>query len=139
MTGLDALLSQGQGPAIAIRLVVPPGAESTPSLANIEICRTRFGSGHAWDQAVLPLYAEAGVLSLGNFGPYLRELILFAFTTRTRSFLPESSKARHTNVQISQPMPTHIMLLIASAMTHGHGEEYRKAGLLTTAVASRAT
>jgi hypothetical protein len=32
-------------------------------------------------------------------------------------------------------MPTHIMLLIASASTHGHGEEYRSAGPL--AVASR--
>jgi hypothetical protein len=36
-------------------------------------------------------------------------------------------------------MPTHIVLLIASAMTQGHGEEYRRAGLLTTAVTSRAT
>jgi hypothetical protein len=50
-----------------------------------------------------------------------------------------SSKALHTNVQISQPMLTHIVVLIASAMTQGHGEEFRKAALLTTAVSSRAT
>jgi glycosyltransferase involved in cell wall biosynthesis len=71
VTALDELVSQGHGPAIAMRLVLPPGAETTPSLAKIEICRTRFGSGHAWDQAVLPLYAEGGVLSLGNLGPVL--------------------------------------------------------------------
>src|SRR3984885_11247641 len=71
VTALDEMLAQGQGPAIAMRLVVPPSGEAIPSLSKIDICRTRFGSGHGWDQAVLPLYAEAGVLSLGNFGPVL--------------------------------------------------------------------
>ena len=30
--------------------------------------------------------------------------------------------------QITQPMPTHIALLIASASTHGRAEEYRRPG-----------
>jgi hypothetical protein len=48
-------------------------------------------------------------------------------------------KALHANVQTSQPIPTHIVLLIAIAKIQGDGEEYRRAGLLTTVVTSRAT
>jgi glycosyltransferase involved in cell wall biosynthesis len=54
-----------------MRLVLPPGVEARPVLSKIEICQTSFGSGHAWDQFVLPFYAGSGVLSLGNFGPVL--------------------------------------------------------------------
>jgi hypothetical protein len=49
---------------------------------------------------------------------------------------PSRSKALHTNVQTSQPIPTHIVLLIVSAKTQGNAEEYRRAGLLTTVVTS---
>jgi glycosyltransferase involved in cell wall biosynthesis len=56
---------------LGMRLIVPPGAEVKLVLPQIEVRRTRFGSGHAWDQFVLPLYARSGVLSLGNFGPVL--------------------------------------------------------------------
>ena len=52
-----------------MRLVLPPGVEARPVLSKIGICHTSFGSGHAWDQLVLPLYAGAGILSLGNLGP----------------------------------------------------------------------
>jgi hypothetical protein len=31
-------------------------------------------------------------------------------------------------VQTSQPMPAHIVLLILSASTHGHGDEYLRTG-----------
>jgi hypothetical protein len=49
-------------------------------------------------------------------------------------------KALHANVQTSQPIPTHIVLLIVSAKTQGNAEEYRRARLLiTTVVTSRAT
>jgi glycosyltransferase involved in cell wall biosynthesis len=54
-----------------MRLIVPPRAEVKLVLPQIEVRRTRFGSGHVWDQFVLPLYARSGVLSLGNFGPVL--------------------------------------------------------------------
>jgi glycosyltransferase involved in cell wall biosynthesis len=56
---------------LEMRLVMPPGAEVKSGLSQIEVCRTSFGSGHGWDQFVLPLYARFGVLSLGNFGPVL--------------------------------------------------------------------
>jgi glycosyltransferase involved in cell wall biosynthesis len=54
-----------------MRLALPPGVENKPVLSKSGICGTRFGSGHIWDQFVLPLYAGSGVLSLGNLGPVL--------------------------------------------------------------------
>lgn len=54
---------------LGFQLVVPPGADVKPALSQIEVRRTKVGSGHAWDQFVLPWYATSGVLSLGNFGP----------------------------------------------------------------------
>jgi glycosyltransferase involved in cell wall biosynthesis len=56
---------------LGFRLVLPPGADVKLALSQINVRRTKFGSGHAWDQLVLPLYATSGVLSLGNFGPVL--------------------------------------------------------------------
>jgi glycosyltransferase involved in cell wall biosynthesis len=56
---------------IGFRLVLPPGAIATTALSQIDVCQTNFGSGHVWDQLVLPWYATSGVLSLGNFGPVL--------------------------------------------------------------------
>ena len=66
----DILLRNSElGGRLAMRLILPPGVEAKPALSKIDICRTSFGSGHAWDQFVLPFYAGAGVLSLGNLGP----------------------------------------------------------------------
>jgi len=68
---LDAILSDEADIArrLRLQLVLPPNAEPTLALSQIEVRRTRFGSGHAWDQFVLPFHARSGVLSLGNFGP----------------------------------------------------------------------
>jgi glycosyltransferase involved in cell wall biosynthesis len=73
VTALDEILSQNRDIAsrVAMRLVLPPGAETKMTLSQIEMCRTRFGSGHTWDQLVLPFKERSGVLSLGNFGPVL--------------------------------------------------------------------
>ncbi len=54
-----------------MRLILPPGVQVKPALSRIAICETSFGSGHAWDQLVLPLYARSGLLSLGNFSPII--------------------------------------------------------------------
>ena len=64
---LDEWLAHDRAAGLALRLVVPPTAEPMPSLARIGICRTRFGSGHAWDQFVLPLYARSGLLQPRQF------------------------------------------------------------------------
>jgi glycosyltransferase involved in cell wall biosynthesis len=69
VAALDERLADDRAARLASRLIVPPAADAMPSLARIGICRTRFGSGHAWDQFILPFYARSGLLSLGNFGP----------------------------------------------------------------------
>ena len=71
VAALDDILTQDSGRTrlAAMRLIVPPTVRKPPALSNIAVCRTGFGSGHAWDQFVLPFHAGAGVLSLGNFGP----------------------------------------------------------------------
>ena len=66
----DILAQEGDSTSrAAMRLVVPPAVRKPPALSKIAVCRTAFGSGHAWDQFVLPFHARAGILSLGNFGP----------------------------------------------------------------------
>jgi glycosyltransferase involved in cell wall biosynthesis len=71
VSALDDILAAASGHATLpeMRLVVPPGAQGKPVLSRIGICQTGFGSGHAWDQLILPRYAGSRVLSLGNFGP----------------------------------------------------------------------
>ena len=71
VAALDAILSQDGDLAdrLQFRMVLPPAAGATTDLSNILACRTSFGSGHAWDQLIFPLYERAGLLSLGNFGP----------------------------------------------------------------------
>jgi len=73
VASLDEISSQDGDLArrLGFRLVLPPGADLKLALSHIDIRHTKFGSGHAWDQFVLPRYATAGVLSLGNFGPVL--------------------------------------------------------------------
>jgi|SRR5664280_108202 len=71
VTALNQILSDEDDIARLpeLRLVLPPGVAVKPVLSKIGICQTNFGSGHVWDQFVLPLYARSGVVSLGNFGP----------------------------------------------------------------------
>jgi glycosyltransferase involved in cell wall biosynthesis len=71
LNALDGILSESDELArqLEVRLILPPSAETRLVLSHIGIGRTRFGSGHLWDQFVLPLYVKSGVLSLGNFGP----------------------------------------------------------------------
>lgn len=73
VAALDGILATEAdiGKRLALRLVLPPAAKGAPQFSKIGICQTSFGSGHLWDQFVLPLFAGTGVLSLGNFGPVL--------------------------------------------------------------------
>jgi hypothetical protein len=70
MNGLGTIerLGDDRAARLALRLIVPPAADAMSSFARIGICRTRFGSGHACDQFILPFYARSGLLRLGNFG-----------------------------------------------------------------------
>jgi glycosyltransferase involved in cell wall biosynthesis len=81
-----------------MRLVVPPGTENVPSLSAIEVERTGFGSGHPWDQLVLPLHARDRVLSLGNFGPLLARRHIVCIHDANTFILPESYSRTFTAV-----------------------------------------
>jgi glycosyltransferase involved in cell wall biosynthesis len=92
LAGLDVLLSEDGAPAaqVAMRLALPPQVKAAPPLASIDICRTSIGSGHAWDQFVLPFYARAGVLSLGNSGPLLARRHIVCIHDANTFILPDS-------------------------------------------------
>jgi glycosyltransferase involved in cell wall biosynthesis len=92
VAALDDLIAQNRDLAagLAMRLVLPGVADAPRSLERIGICRTRFGHGHAWDQLVLPFYAGAGVLSLGNFGPVFARRHIVCIHDANTFILPES-------------------------------------------------
>jgi glycosyltransferase involved in cell wall biosynthesis len=92
VAALDELLSERDDIArqLRMRLVLPPGVKARPVLAKIGICQTSFGSGHAWDQFVLPWYARSGVLSLGNFGPVLAQNHIVCIHDANTFIQPES-------------------------------------------------
>ena len=73
VASLDEIFAENGDVAsrLGLRLVLPPDADVKFELSQIDVRHTKFGSGHAWDQFVLPWYAASGVLSLGNFGPVL--------------------------------------------------------------------
>jgi glycosyltransferase involved in cell wall biosynthesis len=70
---MDQILLEDKEIAGRLRfdLIVPPSSPDDIELSQIGTRRTPLGSGHAWDQCVLPFYRNSGVLSLGNFGPLL--------------------------------------------------------------------
>ena len=90
VVALDKLL-QDDDRAIAVQLMLPPNAQ-TPTLpiSRISNCRTSLGSGHVWDQVVLPLYARTGVLSLGNFGPVISRNHIVCIHDANTFIYPES-------------------------------------------------
>lgn len=92
VTALDEILAENPYLAekLSLRLVVPPGVIAKPALTKIAICQTSFGSGHAWDQFVLPLYEGSGILSLGNFGPVLARNHIVCIHDANTFVLPES-------------------------------------------------
>jgi glycosyltransferase involved in cell wall biosynthesis len=92
VAALDDILSQQDSLARwpRMRLMLTPGAEAIPVLSKIGICRTSFGSGHFWDQLVLPWYAGSGVLSLGNFGPMLARNHIVCIHDANTFIQPES-------------------------------------------------
>jgi glycosyltransferase involved in cell wall biosynthesis len=91
VAALDALLPKnGDAPArTGLRLLVPPAADMSMPLCNIEISRAPFGSGHAFDQFVVPFYG-AGVLSLGNLGPVLAHKHIVCIHDANTFILPDS-------------------------------------------------
>lgn len=90
VSALDEILSQAADAAPAIQLVLPPGVGTKLALSTIGETKTGFGAGHAWDQFVLPFYVREGVLSLGNFGPFLTRCSIVCIHDANTFILPES-------------------------------------------------
>ncbi len=66
--GIDAILaSQGRKALV----VTPPGCPA-PAFEALDVLRTGPGSGHPWEQAVLPVRWRGPLLSLCNTGPLAR-------------------------------------------------------------------
>ncbi len=92
VASLDEICSENGDVArrVGFRLVLPSGAGTTPALSHIDVCQTKFGSGHVWDQLVLPWHAGSGVLSLGNFGPVLARNHILCIHDANTFIEPES-------------------------------------------------
>jgi glycosyltransferase involved in cell wall biosynthesis len=91
VAALDGLLSEiGDRMIPSMQVVLPPRAEAKLSLSRIAVTQTSVGSGHLWDQFVLPFYAGAGVLSLGNSGPILARNHIVCIHDANVFILPES-------------------------------------------------
>jgi glycosyltransferase involved in cell wall biosynthesis len=106
VAALDVIMSERDDIArrLGFRLVLPPGAEVKSALSQIEIRRTDFGSGHAWDQFVLPWFSTTGVLSLGNFGPIaVRNQIVCMHDANT--FIEPESYSRSFGLAYRMLMP----------------------------------
>jgi glycosyltransferase involved in cell wall biosynthesis len=75
---------------LSLQLVVPSGARYVPDMSCVSVRKTRFGSGHLWDQFVLPWYETAGILSLGNSGPLLSRRHIVCIHDANTFITPES-------------------------------------------------
>jgi glycosyltransferase involved in cell wall biosynthesis len=69
---LDRLLTDNASLAdgLDVELLVPPGT-TAPELDAIRVRTVGRIGGHAWEQAVLPVHARGGLISLCNTGPVL--------------------------------------------------------------------
>jgi glycosyltransferase involved in cell wall biosynthesis len=92
VAAIDDILVRDEalGAALAMQLILPPGVAATPARAVIGSRQTRIGSGHAWDQFILPFYAGSGVLSLGNLGPVLARNHIVCIHDANTFIQPES-------------------------------------------------
>jgi glycosyltransferase involved in cell wall biosynthesis len=92
VTAIDNILAQDRDLAaeLAMRLILPPAVAAKPVTTMIGSCQTRFGSGHAWDQLILPFRAGSGVLSLGNLGPVLARNHIVCIHDANTFIQPES-------------------------------------------------
>lgn len=89
---IDEILSDSPGVAarVGFELIAPPHDIDKPVLSQIAFRQTRSGSGHAWDQFVLPRYQNSGVLSLGNFGPVVARQHVVCIHDANTFIQPES-------------------------------------------------
>ena len=68
---LDAALARDETLARTMRweLLLPADCEAAPSLDAITVRKAKRGTGHLWEQAVLPAMATGGLVNFANLGP----------------------------------------------------------------------
>lgn len=109
VASLDKILAEDGDIAkrLGFRLILPGEVQVKPALSQIDVCQTKLGSGHAWDQFVLPWYARSGVLSLGNLGPIAaRNHIVCIHDANT--FIEPKSYSRHFGLPATLAMTTWL-------------------------------
>ena len=68
---IDARLAADDALARRMRwqMIVPADCGSVPALEAIDVLRSHVGSGHVWEQTILPASARGGLVSFANIGP----------------------------------------------------------------------
>jgi glycosyltransferase involved in cell wall biosynthesis len=101
IVGDDGDLAQHLG----FELTMPPDTAISSEFKQIKSRRVGFGSGHLWEQLVLPWYLQSGTLSLGNLGPVMARRQLVCIHDVNTFIQPESySLAFRTVYRTLQPL-----------------------------------
>jgi glycosyltransferase involved in cell wall biosynthesis len=107
VNAIDIILQENGDLAehLGFELVIPPDGSEKPGLDRIAVRRTGFGSGHLWEQLLLPWYLKSGTLSLGNLGPVVARCQLVCIHDVNTFIQPESySPAFRTVYRTLQPL-----------------------------------
>lgn len=68
---IDAALARDEAAARATRweILLPADCETQTRFDAIDVRRARIGSGHLWEQTILPAMAKGGLVNFANLGP----------------------------------------------------------------------
>ena len=117
LRALDNILAHDNQIAqrLGLQLVVPHAAQYVPDMRYVAVKKTRFGSGHLWDQFILPWYEKSGILSLGNSGPILSRRHIVCIHDANTFIAPESySRAFGTFYRTFMPLIGHRARRVAT-------------------------
>ena len=102
-----------------VELVIPADSVGLPSLRAIRIRPAGRSGGHAWEQTVLPLQVEGGLISLCNTGPLvLRKHIVCMHDANTRACPDSYSFAFRTLYRALLPALGRTATRIATVSRH---------------------
>ncbi|MGH6762241.1 MAG: glycosyltransferase family 4 protein [Phyllobacterium sp.] len=105
--GLDRLVAEEHALArdLEFELLVPPEAKTSIELDRIPIRPVGSSQGHRWEQTVLPLHAQGGLLSLCNTGPVaVRKQIVCIHDVNTRAFPQSYSRSFRSLYRVLLPL-----------------------------------
>lgn len=128
-------------------LIVPSTVVTAPTFAAIEPRRAAGAAGHVWEQAILPMWAEAPLLNLCNTGPLVarRQIVCIhdanvfdepssysaGFRTLYRMLLPVLARRAAVITSVSRFSATQLAQRLGIAphtiavMNNGHEHVFR--------------